>query len=91
MIHRMADNMKTYGGFLPGIRPGRDIPIHHKVRTRFTFAGSIYLAIVCVIPDFLSKVERAVLFRGLAVVVSGLPHTGNILSPYVMRNTRLLG
>jgi preprotein translocase subunit SecY len=50
----MADNMKKYGGFIPGIRPGqRTSDYIYKVLTRITFAGSIYLATVCVIPEFL--------------------------------------
>ena len=50
----MADNMKKYGGFIPGIRPGiRTSDYIYKVLTRITFAGSIYLAIVCVIPELL--------------------------------------
>jgi preprotein translocase subunit SecY len=50
----MADNMKKYGGFIPGIRPGqRTSDYIYQVLTRITFAGSIYLAIVCVIPEIL--------------------------------------
>ena len=48
----MADNMKKYGGFIPGIRPGqRTTDYIYRVLTRITFAGSIYLAVVCVIPE----------------------------------------
>ena len=50
----MADNMKKYGGFIPGIRPGqRTSDYIYRVLTRITFAGAIYLAIVCVIPELL--------------------------------------
>src|SRR5262249_60983806 len=50
----MADNMKKYGGFIPGIRPGqRTSDYIYKVLTRITFIGAIYLAIVCVIPEFM--------------------------------------
>jgi len=43
----MADNMKKYGGFIPGIRPGqKTADFIYKVLTRITFAGAIYLAIV---------------------------------------------
>jgi preprotein translocase subunit SecY len=50
----MADNMKKYGGFIPGIRPGqRTSDFIYRVLTRITFAGAIYLAVVCVIPEIL--------------------------------------
>jgi len=49
-----ADNLKKYGGFVPGIRPGaRTAEYLDYVLTRLTTVGSIYLAIVCVIPEVL--------------------------------------
>ena len=49
-----ADNMRKYGGFIPGIRPGKRTSDYiDKVLTRITFVGSIYLALVCIIPEFL--------------------------------------
>ncbi|MGB3941905.1 MAG: preprotein translocase subunit SecY [Candidatus Manganitrophaceae bacterium] len=50
----MADNMKKYGGFIPGIRPGqRTSDYIYRVLTRITFVGSIYLALIAVIPEIL--------------------------------------
>lgn len=50
----MADNMKKYGGFIPGVRPGqRTSDYIYKVLTRITFAGASYLAIVAIIPEIL--------------------------------------
>jgi preprotein translocase subunit SecY len=47
----VADNMKRYGGFIPGIRPGRQTAEYlDRVLTRITFPGSLYLATVSVIP-----------------------------------------
>ena len=47
----VADNMKKYGGFIPGIRPGRQTAEYlDRVLTRITLPGSLYLAIVAVIP-----------------------------------------
>ena len=47
----VADNMKRYGGFIPGIRPGRQTAEYlDKVLTRITLPGSLYLAAVAVIP-----------------------------------------
>ena len=50
----IADNMKKYGGFIPGIRPGQKTSDYiYRVLTRITFAGSLYLAAVCIVPEFL--------------------------------------
>ena len=49
-----ADNLKKYGGFLPGIRPGdRTAEYIDKVLTRITVAGAAYLTIICLLPEFL--------------------------------------
>jgi len=49
-----ADNMRKYGGFIPGIRPGKKTSDYiDRVLTRITFVGSIYLAAVCILPEFL--------------------------------------
>ncbi len=49
-----ADNMRKYGGFIPGIRPGKRTSDYiDRVLTRITFVGSVYLALVCIIPEFL--------------------------------------
>jgi preprotein translocase subunit SecY len=53
----VADNMKRYGGFIPGIRPGRQTAEYlDKVLTRITLPGSLYLATVAVIPFVLLAV-----------------------------------
>ena len=49
-----ADNLKKYGGFIPGIRPGKKTAEYiDYVLTRITVIGAIYLATVCLIPEFL--------------------------------------
>ena len=49
-----ADNLRKYGGFLPGIRPGdKTAEYIDYVLTRITFVGALYLAAVCVLPEFL--------------------------------------
>jgi preprotein translocase subunit SecY len=49
-----ADNLKKYGGFIPGIRPGQHTAEYlDRVLTRLTVLGAIYLAVVCLIPEFL--------------------------------------
>lgn len=50
----LAENLKKYGGFIPGIRPGqRTADYVYRVITRITTGGAIYLAIVCVLPEIL--------------------------------------
>jgi preprotein translocase subunit SecY len=49
-----ADNLRKYGGFLPGIRPGTKTAEYiDYVLTRITVVGAIYLALVCVLPELL--------------------------------------
>jgi preprotein translocase subunit SecY len=49
-----ADNMKKYGGFIPGIRPGRRTAEYiDRILTRLTFGGAIYLAAISILPVFL--------------------------------------
>jgi preprotein translocase subunit SecY len=49
-----AENLKKYGGFLPGIRPGKNTAnFIDYVLTRITVVGAIYLAVVCLIPEYL--------------------------------------
>ncbi|MEW6542054.1 MAG: preprotein translocase subunit SecY [Nitrospirota bacterium] len=87
----MADNMKKYGGFIPGIRPGqRTSDYIYKVLTRITTAGSVYLAAVCVVPEFLIyKLNVPFYFGGtslLIVIGVGLDTAQQIESHMLMRN-----
>ena len=87
----MAENMKKYGGFIPGIRPGqRTSDYIYNVLTRITFGGSIYLAGVCVIPEFLIyKLNVPFYFGGtslLIVIGVGLDTAQQIESHMLMRN-----
>ena len=50
----VAENMRKYGGFIPGIRPGKRTAEHiDTILTRITLVGAIYLAIVALLPEFL--------------------------------------
>jgi preprotein translocase subunit SecY len=50
----VADNMKKYGGYVPGIRPGKKTAEYiDDVLTRLTFSGAIYVSAVCVLPSIL--------------------------------------
>jgi preprotein translocase subunit SecY len=69
-----ADNLKKYGGFIPGIRPGpRTAEYIDYVLTRITVLGAAYLAAVCVLPELISTQTPLKLFYGgtsLLIVVS---------------------
>jgi preprotein translocase subunit SecY len=50
----VAENMRKYGGFIPGIRPGKRTAEHiDTILTRITLVGAIYLAIIAIMPQFL--------------------------------------
>ena len=50
----VADNMKKYGGFVPGIRPGKKTAEYiDRILTRITLGGAIYVSVICVLPSIL--------------------------------------
>jgi preprotein translocase subunit SecY len=52
----VADNLKKYGGYIPGIRPGKKTADYiDYVLSRITFGGAVYLAAVCVLPTILTN------------------------------------
>jgi preprotein translocase subunit SecY len=52
--NEVADNMRKYGGFVPGIRPGkRTAEYINDILTRITLVGALYLALIAIIPDFI--------------------------------------
>jgi preprotein translocase subunit SecY len=56
----VAENMRKYGGFVPGIRPGKRTAEHiDTILTRITLVGSVYLALVAVLPDLMITGFRA--------------------------------
>jgi preprotein translocase subunit SecY len=67
----VADNMKKYGGYIPGIRPGkRTADYIDKVLTRITLGGAIYVSAVCVLPSFLiQKFNVPFYFGGTALLI----------------------
>ena len=87
----MAENMKKYGGFIPGIRPGQKTSDYiYRVLTRITFVGSIYLAAVAVLPElFIYKLHVPFYFGGtslLIVVGVGLDTAQQIETHMITRN-----
>jgi len=67
----MADNMKKYGGFIPGIRPGRKTSDYiDRILSRITLPGAIFLAIIAVLPDILiSRFNVPFYFGGTSVLI----------------------
>ena len=67
----VADNMKKYGGYVPGIRPGkRTAEYIDGILTRLTFSGAIYVSAVCVLPSVLiSKFNVPFYFGGTALLI----------------------
>ena len=69
-----ADNLKKYGGFIPGIRPGeRTAEYIDYVLTRITLIGALYLTVVCLLPEFLIGYTGVPFYFGgtsLQIVVS---------------------
>ena len=52
----VADNMKKFGGYIPGIRPGQKTAEYiDKVLTRITLGGAIYVSVICVLPTILIR------------------------------------
>ena len=66
-----ADNLKKYGGFIPGIRPGRRTAEYiDYVLTRLTVVGALYLAVVCLLPELLiSQVAVPFYFGGTSLLI----------------------
>lgn len=67
----VADNMKKYGGFIPGIRPGRSTAEYiDRVLSRITLGGAIYVSIVCVLPTiFIQNFNVPFYFGGTALLI----------------------
>ncbi len=66
-----ADNLRKYGGFIPGIRPGKSTADYlDKVLTRITVIGSAYLVVVCLIPELLiSQYSLPFYFGGTSLLI----------------------
>lgn len=52
----IANNLKKYGGFIPGVRPGKKTAVYlDYVATRLVFAGAIYIAVIATLPSFIMQ------------------------------------
>jgi preprotein translocase subunit SecY len=87
----IADNLKKYGGFIPGIRPGRKTSDYlYRVLTRITLGGAIYLSAVCVLPDIFYKAFHVTFYFGgtslLIVIGVALDTVSQIESHLIQRH-----
>jgi preprotein translocase subunit SecY len=87
----VAENIKKHGGYIPGIRPGKETSdFMDYVLTRLTFAGAIYISIVCVLPTILiSKFNLPFYFGGTALLIVvgvGMDTVAQIESHLITRN-----
>ena len=86
-----ADNLKKYGGFIPGVRPGRPTAEYlDRILARLTFPGAIYLAAVAALPTILINQTTANFFFGgtsiLIVVGVALDTVKQLEAQLMMRN-----
>ena len=83
-----AENLKKYGGFLPGIRPGKNTADYLEyVLTRITVIGALYLAAVCILPELLISRGGVPFYFGgtsLLIVVSVTLDTINQVQSHLM-------
>jgi preprotein translocase subunit SecY len=87
----VADNMRKYGGYIPGIRPGKKTAeFVDRVLTRITFSGAVYVSLVCVLPSVLiTKFNVPFYFGGTALLIVvgvALDTVGQIESHMLMRH-----
>jgi preprotein translocase subunit SecY len=87
----VADNMKKYGGFIPGLRPGkRTADYIDRTLTRLTFVGAIYLSFVVILPDYMIRYLNVPFYFGgtglLIVVGVAMDTMQQIESHLVMRH-----
>lgn len=87
----LADNMRKYGGFIPGIRPGRKTSEYiDRILTRVTVPGAIFLAFIAILPDVLIYWLRVPFYFGgtglLIVVGVALDTLTQIESHMLMRH-----
>lgn len=87
----VADNLRKYGGFIPGIRPGQKTAEYiERIVNRLTFVGALYLVAVCILPSLLIKYMHVPFYFGgtalLIVVGVALDTMQQIESHLIMRH-----
>jgi len=87
----VAENIKKHGGYIPGIRPGKETSEYlDKVLTKLTFVGAIYISLVCVLPSLLiGKFNLPFYFGGTALLIAvgvGMDTVAQIESHLITRS-----
>jgi len=87
----VAENVKKHGGYIPGIRPGKETSEYlDRVLTKLTFAGAIYISAVCVLPSILvGKFNLPFYFGGTALLIAvgvGMDTAAQIESHLITRS-----
>jgi len=87
----LADNLRKWGGFIPGIRPGDATAQYiQRILERITLGGALFVAAIAVLPDYLRRALNAPFFFGgtalLIVVGVALDTIGQIQSHLIMRH-----
>ncbi len=87
----VAENIKKHGGYIPGIRPGKETSEYlDKVLTKLTFVGAIYISAVCVLPSLLiGRFNLPFYFGGTALLIAvgvGMDTVSQIESHLITRS-----
>lgn len=87
----VAENVKKHGGYIPGIRPGKETSDYlDRVLTKLTFAGALYISAVCVLPSVLvGKFNLPFYFGGTALLIAvgvGMDTAAQIESHLITRS-----
>lgn len=87
----VAENIKKQGGYIPGIRPGKETSeFMDSVLSKLTFAGAVYISLVCVLPTILiGKFNLPFYFGGTALLIAvgvGMDTVAQVESHLITRN-----
>ena len=87
----IADNMKKYGGFIPGVRPGqRTSDYIYRVMSRITFVGALYITVIAILPELLISYAHVPFYFGgtslLIVIVVAMDTSQQIETHMISRH-----
>jgi preprotein translocase subunit SecY len=87
----VAENIKKHGGYIPGVRPGKETSEYlDTVLTKLTFAGAVYISVICVLPSILiGKFNLPFYFGGTALLIAigvGMDTVAQIESHLITRS-----
>lgn len=87
----VAENVKRHGGYVPGVRPGKETSDYlDAILTKLTFAGAIYISVVCILPSiFIGQFNLPFYFGGTALLIAvgvGMDTVSQIESHLITRS-----